>query len=210
MENKLGLLIAVASLFVVSSSSAAILWRDGGTTTPVKKSRFNYDRTAEAKEVSSFWSQRKVGVGMATAGAYGLIGGTVAIHFHPQWSVDLGFGGGSHFQSFGFRIKKMLLLSSPLNPYIGVGFNRWQRSTTRPFNAADVSPGYVAKEFMSDEDKRTGTIDAKLVHGTLGVQYTFTSGEWEGYGFFLEAVALLSVENFHSAPTASLGFNYFF
>jgi len=201
--------VVLVSLFLGSQSQAAILWGEKGPA-PVKKSRFNYDRTEEAKEVSSFWSQRKVGVGMATAGAYGLIGGVVAIHFHPQWSVDLGFGGGSHFQSFGFRVKKMLLMSSPLNPYIGVGFNSWQRSGTRPFNAADVSPGYVAKEFMSDADKRTGTIDEKLVHGTLGVQYAFTNGEWEGYGLFLEALFLMSVEDFDAAPTASIGFNYFF
>ncbi len=195
-------------LIFASSSHGAILWGQGG---PAKKqSRFNYDRTAEAREVSSFWSKRKMGVGMATAGAYGLIGGMVSVHFHPQWSVDLGFGGGSHFQSYGCRVKKMLLLSSPLNPYLGIGFNRWQRSETRPFNSGDVSPGYVAKEFMSDEDRGTNTIDEKLIHGSLGVQYTFTNGAWEGYGFFLEALFLMSVEDLQGAPTASVGFNYFF
>ena len=189
-------------------SYGAILWN--ASPEPVKKTRFNYDRTAEAQEVSSFWSRRKVGVGVAAAGTYGLMGGVIGIHFHPQWSVDLGFGGGSHFQSFGFRVKKTLLLSSPLNPYVGVGFHRWQRGTTRPFNTADVSPGYVASQFLDDDDRRNGVIDEKLVHGSLGIQYTFTHGEWVGYGFFLEALFLLSAEDFDSAPTASLGFNYFF
>ncbi len=188
----------------------AILWPDSGTPTAPQKSRFNYDRTDEAQEVSSFWSTHKMGVGLAAAGAYGLFGGVVSIHFHPQWSVDLGYGGGSHFQSFGFRVKKMLLLSSPLNPYLGVGFNNWQRSNTRPFNSKDVSPGIVAREFMSEADRRENRIDEKLVSGTLGLQYTFTGGAWKGYGFFIEALLLVSAEDFQSAPTGSMGFNYFF
>ncbi len=203
------LLGLILCLGVMSPAHSAILWTDS-VEPPKKQSRFNYDRTPEAREVSTFWSQRKVGVGVATAGAYGLLGGIVGIHFHPQWSVDLGFGGGSHFQSFGFRVKKMLLLSSPLNPYIGVGLNRWQRTTTRPFNAADVSPGFVANEFMSESDRRTGQIDKDIVHGSLGMQYTFTNGPWLGYGLFIEALFLMSIDDFRGAPTASVGFNYFF
>jgi hypothetical protein len=173
-------------------------------------SRFNYDRTDEAREVSTFWQQRKMAVGLATAGVYGLMGGLVGFHFHPQWSVDLGFGGGSHFQSVGFRVKKLLLLSSPLNPYLGMGYNRWQRNSTRPFNAQDVSPGYIAREFMSDDDRRLNRIDEKLISGTLGLQYTFTRGSWQGYGVFMEALFLVSIEDLQAAPTASMGFTYFF
>ena len=190
-------------------SQGAILWGSGNEEVS-QESRFDYDRTDEAREVSGFWSKRKMGVGMTAGGAYGLVGGVVGIHFHPQWSVDLGFGGGSHFQSYGLRVKKMLFLSSPLNPYIGVGFHRWMRTTTRPINSDSISPGYVADQFMSDDQRSKGFIDEKLIHGSLGIQYTFTQGEWVGYGFFLEALFMVSVEDFDSAPTASLGFNYFF
>ncbi len=200
--------LALSILLMSFSSSAAILW-EGSKPNP-GGNRFDYDRTEEARQVSSFWSQRKMGVGVATAGAYGLIGGVVAIHFHPQWSVDLGYGGGSHFQSFGFRIKKMLLLSSPLNPYIGFGFKRWERTNSRPFSTDKLSPGYIAREFMDADEIRESRIDEKLVTGTLGIQYTFTNGAWKGYGIFLEALFLMSVEDYRSAPTASLGFNYFF
>lgn len=206
--GKLRILGAILAIFMGGPSFGAILWKDSAQ--PKQESRFNYDRTAEAQEVSSFWSQRKVGLGVSAAGTYGLLGGVVAINFHPQWSTELGFGGGSHFQSFGFRVKKMLLLSSPLNPYIGLGFHRWQRGTTRPFDSNEISPDYVARQFMDDDDKARGVIDEKLIHGSLGIQYTFTSGEWVGYGFFLEALFLMSVEDFDSTPTASLGFNYFF
>ena len=184
-----------------------MLWKEPKRT---QKSRFNYDHSQEAEKVSEFWKTRKMGVGIATAGSYGLMGAVVAIHFHPQWNVDLGYGGGSHFNAFGFRIKKLLLMSSPLNPYIGVGFTRWQRSSSRPFNTADVSPGYVVSEFLEETERQQGLIDEKLVHGTLGLQYTFTEGAWKGYGFYLEALLLTSVEDFDSAPTGSLGFNYFF
>lgn len=204
------LLLMGVLLLVASTAESAILWDDGKASAPPPKSRFNYDRTSEAQAVSSFWSQRKVGVGMAAAGTYGLLGATIGFHFHPQWSVDLGYGGGSHFQAFGFRVKKMLLLSSPLNPYFGVGFHRWQRGTTRPFNPNDVSPGYVANRFMDDGQRARGEIDEKLMHGSVGIQYTFTNGPWMGYALFLEALLLVSVEDLDSAPTASLGFNYFF
>jgi hypothetical protein len=198
----------VAIFFVTQVSASAILWPDSKPAPP--KNRFNYDRTQEARTVSNFWSTRKMGVGVATAGAYGLMGGVVDFRFHPQWSVDLGFGGGSHFQSYGFRVKKMLLLSSPLNPYIGLGFVRWERTHTRPFDAASVSPGYISSAFMSDADRRANDIDEKLVYGTLGLQYTFMQGSWAGYGLFIEALFMVSAEDFRNTPTASLGFNYFF
>jgi hypothetical protein len=202
---ELGMILLI--IFISSSSKSAILWND---SEPVKKSRFKYERTEEALEVSDFWSKRKMGIGIVAAGAYGLIGSTISIHFHPQWSVDLGFGGGSHFQSFGFRIKKMLLLSSPLNPYFAFGFQRWQRGSTRPMNAEDISPGYISKNFLSDEERKQGLINEKLVQGALGIQYTITQGDWIGYGFFIEGLFLVSVEDFSSAPTASFGMNYFF
>lgn len=198
----MGISVTKTLIFSLVLSFSTNLWGSN--------SRYNYDRTEEAQEVSSFWSQHKVGVGVATAGAYGLAGGLVSILFHPQWSVDLGFGGGSHFHSFGFRIKRMMLLSSPLNPYFGFGFNRWQRSSSRPFNSASLSPGYIVKEFLSEDERARGLIDEKLVHASLGLQYTFTSGDWQGYGFFLEGVFMISAEDFDTAPTLSLGFNYFF
>ena len=175
-----------------------------------RSSRFRYDRTKEAQDVSTFWSQHKMGLGITAAGVYGLIGGTVSILFHPQWSLDLGFGGGSHFQSFGFRVKKMLFLSSPLNPYLGLGFHRWQRPSSQSFNPSQVSPTLWAREFMSDRDLLSSRIDESLIHGSLGVQYVWTSGDWKGYGVFMEALALMSVEDLHTAPTGSLGFIYFF
>lgn len=203
------LTIALLLFYSVSGQAEAILWKSSSPK-PKTQSRFSYDRTDEAREVADFWSQRKMAVGIATAGAYGLGGGVVAIHFHPQWNVDLGFGGGSHFQAYGFRIKKQLLVSSQFNPYIGAGFTRWHRNNSRPFNAADISPGFVAREFLEETERQQGIIDEKLIHGTLGLQYTFTNGSWKGYGLYLEALFLLSVEDFDSTPTGSLGFNYFF
>ncbi len=189
---------------------AAFLWKDSGSSDNSSKSRFNYDRSHEAREVSHFWTHRKVAVGVATAGVYGIAGGVIGIHFHPQWSVDLGYGGGSHFQSTGVRVKKLLLMSSPLNPYIGFGFHRWERTTNRPFDADSVSPNFVAQKFMSEADRLSGRIDERLAHGSLGLQYVFTTGEWSGYGLFAELNFLVSVQDFQSAPTGSLGFNYFF
>lgn len=190
-------------------SEAAFLWKDSKPKR-ASQSRFNYDRSHEAREVSHFWTKRKVAVGLATAGVYGLAGGVIGIHFHPQWSVDLGYGGGSHFQSYGFRIKKLLLMSSPLNPYIGFGFHRWQRTTNRPFDAGSISPNYVAQRFMSEADQINGQIDERIAHGSLGLQYVFTDGAWAGYGLFAEMNFLVSVQDFESSPTGSLGFNYFF
>ncbi|MCB0378800.1 MAG: hypothetical protein KDD33_09930 [Bdellovibrionales bacterium] len=173
-------------------------------------SRFNYDKTNEAKEVSSFWEQRKVAVGVLAGGAYGVLGGTLALHFHPQWSVDMGYGGGTHFQSYGMRVKRLLLTSSPLNPYLAVGFSRWQRGNSRPFNSKDVSPGFVGDKFMSPADRENFRIDERLIHGALGLQYVFTDGALVGYGIALEALLLIDSEDFLTVPTASLGLNYFF
>ncbi len=201
-------LFGVIFLAGPSLSAQALLFK--GSSPKVSQERFNYDQTEVVEEISDFWSTRKMAVGLTTAGTYGLMGGVVGFYFSPQWSVDLGFGGGSHFQSFGFRVKKMLLKSSPLNPYVGFGFHRWQRNGTRPFNSDDLSPQFLSRRLLSDEDKRLGRVDEKLVHGQLGLQYTFTNGEWAGWGLFVEALMLLSVESFKTVPTASLGFNYLF
>ncbi len=208
----LGIILILFSIVFIQHESAgaeALLW---GTSKPARRTsnRFNYDETPKAQEVSSFWAHRKMSVGIATAGAYGIGGALVAFHFHPQWSVDMGFGGGSHFQSFGFRVKRTMLKSSPLNPYFALGFQRWERGTSRPINPNDIRPGYVATEFMSEEDRRNGHIDEKLIHGSLGLQYIMTQGEWAGYGLFLEALYLVSAEDLQSAPTASFGMNYYF
>ncbi len=201
------------SLFFLVSNTAqaeAILWGESEPAPRATSSRFDYDETPKAQEVSGFWQTRKVSLGVATAGAFGIGGALLGIHFHPQWAVDLGFGGGSHFQSFGFRIKRTMLKSSPLNPFVALGFQRWERTTTRPINSNDIRPGYVASEFMSVSDRQLGNIDEKLILGSLGLQYVFTSGDWTGYGLFVEAIYLVSAEDLDSAPTASLGFNYFF
>lgn len=206
---KMCTLVLLTISICFSEVSAAILWDSGGAD-PRQESRFDYDRTEEAREVSSFWATHKMGVGLAAGGTYGIGGGVVGVYFHPQWSVDLGFGGGSHFQAYGVRVKKMLLLSSALNPYVGLGFHRWVRTTTRPINSDSISPSLVVDEFLSDRQREEGSINEKLISGTLGLQYTFTHGAWEGYGLFLEALFMVSTEDFDTAPTGSLGFNYFF
>ena len=205
-------LVLILSLFTSLSSMSygkAILWKDSGSS-KATETRFNYDRTEDAKKVSKFWSEHKVAVGMTAAGSYGLLGGVLAIHFHPQWNVDLGFGGGSHFQAYGFRIKKFLLLSSQLNPYIAGGFTRWHRNQTRPFNSSNISPGFIADQFLEETERQQGIIDEKLLNAALGLQYTFLDGPWKNYGIFFELMFLLSIDDSDSAPTGSLGVNYFF
>ena len=209
MIYKSRLLIPIVATVLALPAQAAILWGPAGPA-KTKSSRFNYDRTDEAREVNDFWRKRKMGVGFAAAGTYGLMGMKVSVNWHPQWAVELGYGGGSHFQSFGFGIKKMMLVSSPINPYFGFGFHRWQRNTTRPYNINDVAPGVVVDELLSDADRRTGRIDEKLMHASLGLQYIFTNGAWEGIGVFAEAIVLISAEDFQWAPTASLGATYYF
>ncbi len=203
----------IMTYFTLTLILAPQVWAEailfGGSTPTPSIERFNYDQKEVVEEISDFWSIRKMAIGLTTAGTYGLMGGVIGFYFHPQWSVDLGYGGGSHFQSYGFRIKKMLLKSSPLNPYYGFGFHRWQRSGTRPFNSDSLSPQFLSR-LLSDEDKRLSRVNEKLVHGQLGLQYTFTEGEWKGLAIFGEALLMMSVDSLKTVPTASVGFNYFF
>lgn len=210
----------ILSIISPTAHSRAILWQGSGSQSqdspePVRSQsigtqRFNYDETQRARETSDFWQQRKMAVGVTSAGTYGIMGAVIGFYFHPQWSVDLGYGGGSHFASFGFRIKQLMLKSSPLNPYWGFGFHRWQRTNTRPFNTNDITPAFLPKRLMDDGELSLGRIDEKLVHGQLGLQYVWTQGSWEGIGLFGEVLMLLSVEKLKSVPTAAFGMNYFF
>ena len=188
---------------------SAILWEDSPPPT-TKKSRFDYDQTDSARKVGNFWENRKMALNFSMGGVYGLAGGGLGIHFHPQWAFELGYGGGSHFHSFGFRVRGSVLQSSPFNPYYGFGFHRWQRTKTRPYSQNDLAPGFIGSEFLSEEEKRQGRVDEKLLNGTLGLQYIFIEGPWKGIGLSVEAVLLISAEDLQTSPTFALGASYFF
>lgn len=195
--------ILIVSFFACTAQARILVESNG------QKVRHNYDTSADAREVGSFWQSHKMGVGLHFAGSQGLAGGVLAFNFHPQWGAELSFGGGPHFQSFGFRAKHLLLNSSIFHPYVTGGFSRWLR-TKGPVNTEDITPSFVPKKLMSSEERRLGRIDAPLITSAVGLQYIFTKGELKGVGINLEGDLLFDIRDFVFVPTASVGMNYYF
>ena len=175
-----------------------------------KGERQSYNSQPIAAHVSNFWRKHKMDVSGAINGYFGTFGVSFGVHFHPQWSFDLGFGGSSHYQSFGFRLKKSFLMSSPLSPYIATGFSRWHRTRSRDFDLGEVSPDYLAQELMSEEDRINNIIDERLIHGAVGLQYVMTEGDWKGLAAHIEALLLMDFEDVISVPTVAIGLGYYF
>ncbi|MFK8136860.1 MAG: hypothetical protein AB8E15_00740 [Bdellovibrionales bacterium] len=151
---------------------------------------------------------RRVGIGVLAQGELGFGGLQLEINPKPEWSIQVGYGGGPEYRAFSFQYKRILSGESFL-PYFGLGISRWfNDGSGAPISR--TNPGVLVEKLMSDSDKANGTIDELLLTGKLGIQYMTLKGPWIGYAFHADVQLLFDAEDFIMAPTASFGLNYYF
>ena len=174
--------------------------------------RQQFENTAEASEVLDFWKNHKADVSMQFSGYLGAFGAALGLHYHPQVSVEFGFGGSGHFQAYGIRVKRTFMVSSALTPYLAGGLSRWQRSRGGDFDESQVSPRLLVNKLMSDNDRRQNRIDERLIHGAFGLQYVFSGSQssFTDFGAFAELLLLFDPLDLVLAPTASFGASFYF
>ena len=192
-------------LFTLSSAQGRWLVGEGD-----RKPRQTLDNGKIEQKVSQFWKTHKAGVSLSVNGDLGTFGMAFGMHFHPLWSGQIGFGGSSHYQAFGIRVKRLFMASSPLTPYLAGGLSRWERNRGGAFDEKEVSPTFLVRRLMSADDRRRYDIDEKLLSMVAGLQYVFVEGEWKGFGVFLEGLVFVDLQEWVSAPTVSLGASYYF
>ncbi len=167
-----------------------------------------YD-TRSASDGMDLRTKRRMGVGAAAAGAHGVFGINIDLNLTSRITTELGFGLSTEFQTFHFAVKRYLGGESVL-PYIGLGYARWSNNGETRGGIEETNPGFVAEQFMSEEDKEKGRITANILYPAAGIQYLLLDGRWAGFGIHAEIDILLEVSELEAAPTGSIGATYYF
>jgi len=154
-------------------------------------------------------AKRRVGVGLSTMGQLGMFGALLELNFTPDKTLNLGFGGGPGYNSFGLGWK-YLLGGSSLTPYLSAGYSMWHNSSGSG-DLSNATPSVLSSKFLTDDEKRAGQFNISFLTPTTGLQYTQLSGDYLGWSGFLEISMMTKISGgLAMAPLASLGGIYYF
>lgn len=148
---------------------------------------------------------RKVGAGIAVGGATGAMGGIVELNIEDADGVLAGFGTGSGYQTMALSWKHSFE-GEYFTPYTTLGLAHWWDSG----KSGDISDSSLLKNFLSDEEKRSGNFGIELLTGSAGMQFNQLTGELAGSSFFIEFGGLYSFDQSKLLPTGSIGALYYF
>ncbi|MCB0393173.1 MAG: hypothetical protein KDD25_01360 [Bdellovibrionales bacterium] len=168
--------------------------------------------TFQAKTASTAYEMRelrRMGVGAGVAGVYGITGVHLELNLNPKISPQIGFGLSTEFQTFHIQIKRIFGGESIL-PYLAVGYARWSNNGEQAGGIDKTNPGFVAEQFMSEEEKKKGIVDSHLIYPAAGVQYLVLNGPWAGVGVSAEVDVLVEVDSLEAAATGSIAGTYYF
>ncbi len=155
----------------------------------------------------SFKSVKKVGIQTTLGGATGLFGINLDLNFTKDFAFSMGVGTSRGFQSFNAHIKKSLG-SGSLAPYFVAGYSRWYAKGDGSIEHS--SPPLLANKFLTGREKATGTFAKDIIYPGFGLQYVNTSGDWQGLGFFAEAMMLVNINDLLAGGSGGLGSIYYF
>lgn len=160
--------------------------------------------TAEETRVT----HRRAAIGVAAGGLSGIFGALLELNFTARTGFLAGVGYSNDYQSIQLGIKHFLSEGS-LTPYLGGGYSRWF-ANGRQSPVGSTTPGFLAKRFLSDNEKRTGRFGENLIFSNLGIQFLKLSGDFAGSGVYFEAIALVDVDDLLLDSTLGLGYLYYF
>lgn len=157
--------------------------------------------------------RRKVGVGATLAGTTGAYGALIELNFAPENSILVGFGGGPHYSSLAFGVKRFLGSmenGAVINPYVGVSYAHWFSNAGGAGSMASSTPAFLANRLLSTEEKNTGKFEKSLLIPALGLQYFQLDGAYKGLGVFVEADILIDASDPSPIPTGGIGSVFYF
>ncbi len=202
MIRPLSILCLLGALSFGSPGRSQILIDDKGEGVSQSYSK-------QATDGFDFRRQRKMGFGVSTAGALGLLGINLELAFSPEASLIGGFGTGDIYQSFSFQYK-YVLGGHWLSPYVGMGYAKWYTTKANPVAIETTMPNFLATKFLNDEELRTGVFSENLIFPMAGFQYHQLRGPYSGIALYAHALMLFDLDDFVSAPTGELGAYYYF
>jgi hypothetical protein len=201
MNSKVKLLMVALS--VVSMQTHSAIEVDDSRVIEPTKSSYQFESRG-----LNFKRERKIGVGLSTAGALGFLGANLEINFTPEDSFMGGFGMGDSYQSYALQYKHSIG-GSWFVPYVGGGYARWF-TVTENGRIDNSSPGFLADKFLSKRELRSGQFDEHIVYPMAGVQYFQLKGSWSGFSLYAQVMMLLDIDDRVSAPTGEFGAFFYF
>lgn len=172
----------------------------GANNTYYSGNSFLYSSTLKMRE------DRKVGAGLSTGGALGVVGVNVEFNFEDADGALGGFGTGPGYNSFQLAWKHAFD-GDYLAPYTTVGYSRWYNSKG---GSSDYKKSDILNRVLTANEKKDGRFGTDFVNASLGLQYNQLSGDFAGLSFFGELTAMLEVKRSILIPNGAVGAVYYF
>jgi hypothetical protein len=200
-------IIVLVATFLTTQAFAQILIDESGSSSRWLGNSVRSE-LSQFSSVESLRGLKRMGLSATVAGATGLIGTNMHLNFTRDFTFSLGIGMSHGFQSFNMHIKQSLG-GETVMPYFVAGYSRWY--TNGPEGTVDrTSPPMMGKKFLSARERQTGEFAENIIYPGLGLEYVTLSGDWQGMGFFAEALFLLDIDDFVAGGTAGVGTIYYF
>lgn len=200
-------IIVLSATVLASSAFAQILIDESGSSGRWLGSSVRSE-LSQFSSAESLRGLKRMALSATVAGATGLIGTNMHLNFTRDFTFSLGIGMSHGFQAFNMHIKQSLG-GGTVMPYFVAGYSRWY--TNGPEGAVDrTSPPIMGKKFLSPRERQTGEFAENIIYPGLGLEYVTLSGDWQGLGFFAEALFLLDIDDFVAGGTGGVGTIYYF
>jgi hypothetical protein len=170
-------------------------------------SNSNSQSRAEFASASSMKEKRRMGVSTHFTGAVGLSGLSLDLNLTSRLSASIGLGASRGFQSFNMHFRNYFS-GKNFTPYFTGGYSRWYSNDRE--RVGNTAPAFFSKKFLSGGELRKGEFAENILYPGFGAQYMNLSGEWAGFGYYMEALYLVDMDDLVAAPTVGVGINYLF
>ncbi|MGE0631694.1 MAG: hypothetical protein AB7O96_04765 [Pseudobdellovibrionaceae bacterium] len=209
MKNSV-LQFAISLMISVTTSVAsaqAVLIEDGDSakaSQSISASQPEFESFSGAAELKK---NRLIGAGAVIGGVTGQIGLNIEYNYLPTDSFLFSYGGGDGYDAWALGWKRVFT-GNLFTPYFSAGIARW--ASVGEGTSGRTSPSLLSEQFLTAEEKRSGSFAKVLATPTAGLQFYQLEGPYTGATFYTEVIFLHDIGGGKTAATGALGAMYYF
>lgn len=129
----------------------------------------------DERGLGQFLGERNLGIGLISAGAYGIFGAEVDLTVSNNWTAGLGIGTGMTYRTWGFH-SRYLFRPSALTGFVEAGYSNWYLHKASKTGEA-IYPQHMADRFLTNSSGAyVSGARAHLVYPGFGILYKHRSG----------------------------------
>ncbi len=171
----------------------------------VTESRANQSES----ESESLWRlHRRAAIGWSGGGVNGIFGANLEVSFTALTAIEAGFGTAMDYDTLHFGFKRVLTGESLL-PYVAGGYGKWFANGRRR-GLERTTPGFLGERFLTDQQREEGKFALDLAYATLGLQYAWLEGDWQGSSLYFSGTLVATILRPRVGPMLGLGYLYYF